>query len=175
MTQEKSVVKIREIQASDVQLVANVFCFPWTTIQKSMEKWQKYYEEHTEGSRTVYIVEKDDLPIGYASLIIYSAYPDFLNARIPEISDLWIKQEERGKRLATQLIKRLESLAKEKGYTTVGLGVGLYVDYGSAQRLYYHLGYVPDGKGITYKNKPIIPGHEYPVDDDLILWLTKTL
>ena len=32
----------------------------------------------------------------------------------------------------------------------VGIGVGLYPDYGSAQRLYIKRGYLPDGHGATY-------------------------
>jgi hypothetical protein len=61
----------------------------------------------------------------------------------------------------------------------IGIGVGLYAGedggYGAAQRLYVKRGYVPDGKGITYHDEPTIPGHSYPLDDDLILWLTKKL
>jgi hypothetical protein len=31
------------------------------------------------------------------------------------------------------------------------------------------------GYGITYKGQSTVPGHSYPLDDDLILWLMKTL
>lgn len=57
----------------------------------------------------------------------------------------------------------------------VGIGAGLYADYGTAQKLYVKLGYVPDGNGITYKCKKTVPGTLYPLDDDLILWLRKPL
>jgi len=30
----------------------------------------------------------------------------------------------------------------------VGIGVGLYADYGTAQRMYARRGYVPDGHGL---------------------------
>ena len=36
-------------------------------------------------------------------------------------------------------------------------------------------GYVPDGLGLAYKGKPVIPGEMVKVDDDLILYLTKEL
>jgi hypothetical protein len=41
--------------------------------------------------------------------------------------------------------------------------------------LYVHLGYVPDGQGMTYKGEQVVPGDSYPVDDDLLIWLKKDL
>jgi len=50
-----------------------------------------------------------------------------------------------------------------------GLGVGLYADYGPAQRLYVHRGYVPDGRGLAYGRVFIPPGETARVDDDLLI------
>ncbi len=58
---------------------------------------------------------------------------------------------------------------------TVGLGVGLYKDYGNAQRLYFKLGYCPDGNGISYNYETVPQGNSVPVDDDLCLWLIKNI
>ena len=60
-------------------------------------------------------------------------------------------------------------------YGTMCIGVGLYSDYGPAQKLYFQLGFIPDGNGITYRGQPTIPGQSYPLDDDLLLWLVKLL
>ena len=57
----------------------------------------------------------------------------------------------------------------------VGLGVGLYNDYGSAQKLYIKKGYIPDGYGVTYNYQAVIPGDSAPIDDDLVLWFTKDI
>jgi len=73
------------------------------------------------------------------------------------------------------LVVYLEGMARLEGYREIGLGVGLYRDYGSAQRLYAKLGYVPDGRGVTYRGFPVEPGHLYRAGDDLILWLKKRL
>jgi hypothetical protein len=54
-----------------------------------------------------------------------------------------------------------------------GLGVGLYADYGPAQRMYILRGYVPEGRGITSKEQTVLPGHEVFVDNDLLLYLIK--
>ncbi len=48
------------------------------------------------------------------------------------------------------LMDAVEEIALEK-YGIVGLGVGLYDSYGSAQRMYARRGYVPDGRGVMYK------------------------
>ena len=68
-----------------------------------------------------------------------------------------------------------EDRIKHHGYTTVGLGVGLTADYGSAQRLYIQLGYMPDGYGVHHKNRAVNYGDTVMVDDDLVLYLTKRL
>ena len=70
------------------------------------------------------------------------------------------------------LLDKSEALAATRA-DIVGIGVGLYPDYGSAQRLYIKRGYIPDGRGATYNNESVVAGKAYPVDDDLLLWLTK--
>ena len=57
----------------------------------------------------------------------------------------------------------------------VGLGVGMTADYGAAQRLYVLRGYVPDGKGLCWRNSSIKYGEKVTVDDDLILHFIKQL
>ncbi len=41
--------------------------------------------------------------------------------------------------------------------------------------MYVLRGYVPDGKGIVYKDSYVKPGQRVIVNDDLVLCLTKTL
>jgi len=48
-------------------------------------------------------------------------------------------------------------------------------DYGSAQRLYVQLGYVPDGNGIHHKCTVANYSDTVIVDDDLVLYLQKTV
>ncbi len=73
------------------------------------------------------------------------------------------------------MIRTLEAEAAKRGYRQIGLGVGLYADYGPAQRFYNKLAYVVDGFGITSHNQPVAPGATVRVDDDLNIWLTKRL
>jgi GNAT superfamily N-acetyltransferase len=166
---------IRELVINDIPLLIQRFCFPWTTKEITEEKWNKYLAEQQNKVRTVFIIENEETILGYASLLYSSDYSNFADRKIPEIQDLWIDEAHRNAGFGTILIQHVESFAKEKSYKKIGLGVGLYKDYGAAQQLYPKLGYLPDGCGITYKTKFVTPGESYPVDDELILWLTKTL
>jgi hypothetical protein len=59
---------------------------------------------------------------------------------------------------------------------TVWLGVGLHSGYGSAQRMYAKRGYIPDGTGVWYRDKPCAQYEtEIANDDDLVLFLSKKL
>ncbi len=57
----------------------------------------------------------------------------------------------------------------------VGIGVGLYADYGAAQRMYARRGYRLDGRGLMSHDQPVPPGQSVFVDDDLLLYFTKQL
>jgi GNAT superfamily N-acetyltransferase len=164
----------RRLQKEDIEILGDLH-FPWSTRQQTVDKWTKYMEEQSQGIRISCVILHGNRMSGYGHLLLASPYPSFRNGNIPEINDVWIYEEDRNKGLGTLLIAHLERLAKERGFNQVGIGVGLYRDYGSAQRLYFRLGYQPNGEGITYKTVPVVAGENYPVDDDLILWLTKQL
>lgn len=137
--------------------------------------FERCLELQLENKRMVFIVEQGGVDAGYAILNWIPKYPPFKVHNIPEIQDLNILPQYRRNGLATQLIKFCEMRAKEKGFVQMGIGVGLHSSYGPAQRLYYKLGYCPDGQGINYDRKPIAYGEFKPVDDDLCLMLYKDL
>ncbi|MEE8413744.1 MAG: hypothetical protein V3R96_04255, partial [Dehalococcoidales bacterium] len=74
--------------------------------------------------------------------------------------------------IASSLVDEAEKRIFERS-RIAGIGVGMYADYGPAQRMYILRGYVPDRLGLFYKNQPVIPGREVLVDDDLVLYFTK--
>jgi hypothetical protein len=55
----------------------------------------------------------------------------------------------------------------------VGIGVGMYPDYGTAQRMYVRRGYIPDGRGLFWRDHTVRPMESVIVDDDLALYFTK--
>lgn len=67
-----------------------------------------------------------------------------------------------------------EKLARERS-EYVSLSVGLHNGYGSAQRMYVKRGYIPDGSGVWYKGNILEPYSKCVNDDDLTIYLLKTL
>lgn len=166
---------LRTFRKKDLIGIIKTFTFPWTSLQATQEKWERYYAEQQTSIRAVYIAKIDDEFVGYGSLLNDSEYLEFKNLGIPEINDVWISEGYRGNGFGKKLIRHLEAIALQGNHKQVGIGVGLYKDYGAAQKLYVQMGYMPDGKGVTYKCRPVIPGDSYPIDDDLIIWLKKDL
>jgi len=175
LNKNPSDILIREMTHADIETVVENFSFSWTTKEKTVNKWKQYFIEHEKKKRTVYLIQLKDQIIGYASLLWTSQYSHYRENEIPEIHDVWVHENFRKKGFGQNIIDYLEQVGRTQGYQQIGLGVGLYADYGSAQILYSKMGYVPDGRGITYKGGPVVPGEAYSVDDDLILWLTKIL
>jgi GNAT superfamily N-acetyltransferase len=163
------------MKADDITKIVSHYSFPWSTPEMTRQIWETYYHEQQKGTRTVAILEKDNEILGYGSLLRKSECPFFASSNIPEINAIWIDEPHRRQGLGKALIHWIENLALQEGYHQIGIGVGLYRDYGPAQKLYFQLGYAPDGNGITYKSQPTIPGQNYPLDDDLLLWLVKEL
>ncbi|WP_339217858.1 GNAT family N-acetyltransferase [Ornithinibacillus sp. FSL M8-0202] len=105
-------------------------------------------------------------------LLLKSYYPYFLENGIPEVNDFNVIPKLRKKGIGSALMDAIEEIAI-KDFGIVGIGVGLYDSYGSAQRIYAKRGYIPDGRGIMYKEQPVSPGSQVLVDDDLNLYYTK--
>lgn len=166
---------IRPLIEIDIPKIVSRYSFPWSTPEKTKILWDTYYQEQQEGIRTVAVVEENHEILAYGSLLRKPESPFFAKKNIPEINALWIDEDHRRQGLGTALIQWLEKLASHEGYQHIGIGVGLYGDYGPAQKLYFKLGYAPEGNGITYKGQPTVAGETYPLDDDLILWLVKAL
>jgi hypothetical protein len=71
------------------------------------------------------------------------------------------------------LMDAAENMTRRRGAAELGITVGLFDDYGPAQRLYARRGYLPDGRGACRGQQPLSRGTRVTMDDDLILWLTK--
>ena len=139
---------------------------------KSQSLFETYYDEQLKHKRDVWVALIDEEPVGYVTVKWQSDYKPFQEKNIPEINDLNVLPDHRKQGIGSQLLQEAENAAFEKS-DAVGLGVGLYADYGAAQQLYICKGYIPDGNGITYNNEQITPGEKVIVDDELLLWLVK--
>lgn len=172
---KKNNILIRSLQKEDIEILSKTFLFPWATADTTIKKWKYYQDQQQKGIRAVFLLERQRELLGYASLLFQSHNRLFRENNIPEIHDLWIQEKWRHQGFGTLLIEHLEEISRQKGYSHIGIGVGLYQDYGSAQKLYVQLGYIPTGQGATYQSTPVKPGTNYPMDDDLVLWLSKSL
>lgn len=139
------------------------------------ETWRRRAAEQDQGMVAVLVAASAEEIYGYGTLIWHSNHSAFAASNVPEISDLVTAQVHRGQGIATMLIAEFEKMAADRGCTSIGIGVGLYADYGPAQRLYTSLGYRPDGLGLTYNHEPVAPGSSVNLDDNLVLWMSKTL
>lgn len=110
---------------------------------------------------------------GWGHVVDKSDYPHFAENGIPEIQNFDVIPPYRKRGIGSKLLDALEELAFIKS-NTIGIGFGLNVNYGAAQKLYIKRGYIPDGRGMIYNNQPVEPGSQVRADDDLVLFLTKT-
>jgi GNAT superfamily N-acetyltransferase len=101
-------------------------------------------------------------------------YAGFADLNIPEIQDLNVLTTYRRKGIASRLLDRAEAEAARRS-GVVGIAVGLHPGYNAAQRLYAKRGYIPDARGITYRNRFVEEGTSVVLDDDLVMHLTKQL
>ncbi len=145
---------------------------------KPASLFEQYLKEVSAGERLVWTAHVNNHFAGYVTLKWQSSYKHFKEQNIPEIMDLNVLPHARKMGIGSSLIDMAEKAATTKS-NVIGIGVGLYAGedggYGMAQKLYVKLGYIPDGKGVTYNYQPTIPGNSYPLDDDLVLWFTKKL
>ena len=114
-------------------------------------------------------------PAGYVSIYITGLSGAFSGKGLPEIVDFAVLEKYRRKGIGRKLMDVSEQIAGQYA-DTVWLGVGLHSGYGSAQRMYVKRGYIPDGTGVWYRNKPCAQYEtEIANDDNLVLFLSKKI
>ncbi len=164
-------ITIRLLEAGDIQLMASSFAKTGSK-SKTTSLYEGYLAEQERGERVVLVAFSGQDFSGYLTIHWQSDYPPFAEKGIPEIQDLNVLPGFRRRGIASKLVDEVEKRIFERS-EIVGIGVGMYAGYGPAQRMYILRGYVPDGLGLYYRDKPVIPHREVPVDDDLALYFTK--
>lgn len=163
---------IRELRSSDPPVIARAFAeLGWN---KPVTQYETYLREQEEGRRAVRIATLAGMFAGYLTIVWETAYPPFRERGIPEIKDLNVLPEYRRRRIATTLMDEAEALIAKRS-PIAGIGVGLYADYGAAQRLYVKRGYMPDGRGVYTGSDWPDPGTVISLDDSATLQLEKRL
>lgn len=117
---------------------------------KPREIFERYLSEQEKNARVIWVLRSDNELAGYVTLNWHSEYQPFFMKGIPELMDLNVLPPFRRQGIASKLMDIAEKEASR--VKAIGLGVGLYEGYGQAQRLYVKRGYIPDGRGPTYKS-----------------------
>lgn len=139
---------------------------------KPASQYRRFLSEQERGERDVLVAFVDGEFAGYATIVWRSGYGPFYSENVPEIKDLNGLFRFRRRGVATRLMDEAEGLVFEKSLTT-GIGVGMTLDYGAAERRYVKHGYMPDGRSLMSPGKPVEYGKPVVIDDDLVLYFTK--
>ena len=159
---------IRPLHDDDPPVIAAAFEeLGWP---KPESQYRRYLEEQTAGTRDVLVAAVDGEYVGYVTVRWTSPY--FGN--IPEIQDFNVLPKARRQGIGSALMDAAEAMVAER-FAMVGIGVGLYPDYGQAQRMYVRRGYLPDGRGLIYDGRQVPPMEMIRNDDSATLMFTKQL
>ena len=168
----REIPQIRTIAEYDPEVMSSAF--QRVGILKSAAQYRRYFAEQSTGTRICWLATIDTEFAGYLTVNWNPPYAAFAQSRIPEIQDLNVLPAFRRKGIATLLLNHAEREILPHS-TVAGISVGLHPGYNQAQRLYVRRGYIPDGRGVTYRNEYVMEGMQVTLDDDLLLHFTKSL
>jgi len=163
-------VEIRRLEAQEVDAIAAAFA-SWP---KPRSLFERYLALQDEGAREILVAWCEARVSGYVTVVWEPEYPPFRESRIPEIQDFNVLADFRRRGIGARLLDAAEALVATRS-PVVGIGVGLYADYGPAQRLYVKRGYVPDGRGASHGDRIVLAGETVVADDDLVLHFTRRI
>jgi GNAT superfamily N-acetyltransferase len=164
-------LRIRSLDDTDPLIISTAFeSIGWV---KPITTYQRYLSEQAAGARSCLVATLDAQFAGYVTVNWIPTYPGFAELKIPEIQYLNVLPPFQKRGIGTQLLDRAEAeVARRSG--VAGIGVGLHPGYNDAQKLYVKRGYIPDGRGVTYRDRYVREA-QVVLDDDLVLHLTRRL
>ena len=164
---------IRNMQPADAQAFTDAeIAQGW---HADIAKYEMRLRDQAEGKCVSLTADLAGDPAGYVNVYLNSPWGAFGGKGLPEIVDFGVLQKYQRRGIGGKLMDAAEKIAAQYA-DTVYLGVGLHNGYGSAQRMYVKRGYIPDGSGVWYRDKPCTPYDTiYTNDDDLVLYLSKRL
>ena len=167
-------ISVRKMIFEDIEILAEEFGVKQGWQHMTVEFFAKYFNEQNNNNRHVLVALADECVAGYVTLLPNDPNGPFANKNIPTVCDFNVLKKFQRFGVGTALMDAVEKLAKQTS-NEICLGVGLYTDYGTAQRMYVKRRYIPDGSGVWYKNRNLPPYESCINDDDLILYMSKQL
>jgi GNAT superfamily N-acetyltransferase len=165
-------LRVRSMNGADPQVAAEAF--GRVGFVKPATLFERYLLEQAAGTRSCWVADLGSVFTGYVTVNWRPTYPFFAENKIPEIQDLNVLPLFRRRGIGTTLLDRAEAEIAARS-DVAGLGVGLHPGYNDAQRLYGKRGYIPDGQGVTYKDRCVQEGEQVRLDDDFLLHLLKRI
>ncbi len=164
---------IRNMEEADAQVLTDgELAQGWNA---DISKYLTRLKDQSEGKCISLTAVYKGLPAGYVNVYMTGLGGAFKGKGLPEIVDFGVLEKYRRKGIGSKLMDVAERIAGQYA-DIVWLGVGLHRGYGSAQRMYVKRGYIPDGTGVWYRDKPCEQGETgIANDDDLVLFLSKRL
>ena len=164
---------IRNMEEADAQIFTDEeIAQGW---QQDISKYMARLRDQSVGKCISLTAVYKGLPAGYVNVYLAGLGGAFSGKGFPEIVDFGVLEKYRRKGIGNKLMDVAEEIAGQYA-NTVWLGVGLHSGYGSAQRMYVKRGYIPDGTGVWYRDKPCAQYEtEIANDDDLVLFLSKRI
>ena len=157
---------IRNMIKSDIESLSHGFMNQgWPGREEILAR---YFLQQESGEREVLVAEIDGAVAGYVTIFKHGPFAEVY----PELSDFNVFEPFQNQGIGNQLLEEAEKRVKFVS-SKVTLGVGLHLGYGPAQRLYIRRGYIPDGTGVWYRNKPLEMNATSQNNDDLVLYLSK--
>lgn len=165
-------IVVREMVEKDGAIISRAFAEQgWN---KPESRYHEYFRASQVGKRVILLAESGSEFSGYVTIVWDSDYPPFKARKTPEIVDLNVLMKYQRRGIGTALMDEAERRIARRS-DSAGIGVGLTADYGAAQIMYSKRSYVPDGPGIFQQGKSLKQGDRAIVDDDLTLYLSKSL
>jgi GNAT superfamily N-acetyltransferase len=136
---------------------------------------RRYLTQHMEPDGISLIATSGGDAVGFVAIIWQSGYAGFRTRGIPLVHQISVSEPWRRRGVGTMLMDAAEKQAVDRGIATLGITVGLFDEYGPAQRMYGRRGYIPDGRGSCQGQRPLAEGTQVRLDHDVIIWLTKDI
>ena len=149
---------IRPMLPSDCQAFYESFAaHDW---HKPLAQFQRYFQEQEQGVKRILVAAWQGEVAGYTTLLPQAPAGPFAGKGWPEVQDFNVLPPFQRRGIGSRILEVAE---------------GLHSGYGTAQRLYVKRGYVFDGSGLWYRDKPLAQYAPCAADDGLVLYLSKKL
>jgi len=135
---------------------------------------ENYFKQQNEDKRMMFVAEKNGEVCGYVTLLLKAKKGPFFHKDIPELTDINVLTKFRNQGIGSKILDVAEGVCREIN-DYISVAISLYAEYGATQRFYIRRGYIPDGSGLWYNERPVLQGETCVNDDELVLYFIKDL